>query len=146
MTADVARSGRELSPGFDVREGLSRKACSRVNNQLKKIQQVLFHRAFMVSDYQSGYARNKRHRCDLLDDLRDLADLADSRKMPHSGTLVLLRGRSEARTASGEAIEILDVLDGQRLRTTLASLSWGRQDFWGRSGRTIGSRGPATHA
>lgn len=93
-----------------------------MNNQLKRLQEVIPPRAFVIPDYQRGYAWEDRHRRDLLDDLRDLAALPDATKLHYTGTLVLHRGRHGPRTVSGKSFDVLDVIDGQQRLTTLVIL------------------------
>lgn len=93
-----------------------------MNNQLKKLQEVIPPRAFVIPDYQRGYAWKEEHRKDLLDDLRDLAALDDAKKMHYTGTLVLHRGRHEPKTVLDRTFDVLDVIDGQQRLTTLVIL------------------------
>jgi hypothetical protein len=92
-----------------------------MHNQLKQLQDVFLRAAFVVPDYQRGYAWVDQHRMDLLSDLRDLDALAAD-KMHYTGTLVLHRGRHAARQVMGKAIDVLDVVDGQQRLTTLVVL------------------------
>jgi len=92
-----------------------------MHNQLKQLQDVFGRNAFVVPDYQRGYAWSDQHRGDLLSDLRDLDALAAD-KMHYTGTLVLHRGRHAPRQILGKAIDVLDVVDGQQRLTTLVVL------------------------
>jgi hypothetical protein len=92
-----------------------------MHNQLKQLQDVFLRSAFVVPDYQRGYAWSDQHRGDLLMDLRDLDALAADR-MHYTGTLVLHRGRHAPRQVLGKAIDVLDVVDGQQRLTTLVIL------------------------
>ena len=74
-----------------------------MHNQLKQLQDVFLRSAFVVPDYQRGYAWADQHRTDLLSDLRDLDALAAD-KMHYTGTLVLHRGRHAAQQVMGKTI------------------------------------------
>lgn len=93
-----------------------------MNNQLKKLSEIVPPRAFVIPDYQRGYAWEKRHRQDLLDDLRDLDALPDTTKVHYTGTIVLHRGRPALRTVAGRSLEVFEVIDGQQRLTTLVIL------------------------
>lgn len=93
-----------------------------MNNQLKKLAEVIPPRAFVIPDYQRGYAWEDRHRRDLLDDLRDLAALQNTTKLHYTGTLVLHRGQHSPRTVPGKSFDVLEVIDGQQRLTTLIVL------------------------
>lgn len=92
-----------------------------MQNQLKQLQDVFSRSAFVIPDYQRGYAWTSDHREDLLTDLEGLDALAAS-KMHYTGTLVLHRGRHPSKTVFGRAIDVLDVVDGQQRLTSLVVL------------------------
>jgi hypothetical protein len=94
---------------------------AKMHNQLRSLQHVFQSSAFVVLDYQRGYAWADQHRGDLLSDLRDLDALTADRKH-YTGTLVLHRGRHAPRQVLGKTIDVLDVVDGQQRLTTLVVL------------------------
>lgn len=93
-----------------------------MQNQLKSLQDVFSRTAFVIPDYQRGYAWTDEHRMDLLSDLGDLDALGSSGKKHYTGTLVLHRGRHPARRVVGLDLDTLDVVDGQQRLTTLIIL------------------------
>jgi uncharacterized protein with ParB-like and HNH nuclease domain len=92
-----------------------------MRNQLKQLQDVFLRSAFVVPDYQRGYAWSDEHREDLLSDLRDL-DALSIERMHYTGTLVLHRGRHAPKQLLGKTIDVLDVVDGQQRLTSLMIL------------------------
>lgn len=92
-----------------------------MQNQLKQLQDVFARSAFVIPDYQRGYAWTDEHRDDLLTDLNDLDALAAT-KMHYTGTLVLHRGRHPSKNVLGRAIDVLDIVDGQQRLTSLVVL------------------------
>lgn len=89
-----------------------------MHDQLKDLRAIVSSRAFVILDYQRGYAWSDEHRKDLLADL----DALDAKKKHFTGTLVLRRGRHELRTVRGRVIDVLEVVDGQQRLTTLVIL------------------------
>lgn len=108
--------------GSTVGAGLGEGKGSRMNNQLRRLHEVIPLRSFVIPDYQRGYAWNKQHRGDLFGDLRDLAALSDAKKLHYTGMLVLHRGQHAPRSALGKFFDVLDVIDGQHPLTTLVIL------------------------
>jgi hypothetical protein len=87
---------------------------------LQTIQQIFSARFLRVPDYQRGYAWERHHWDDLLDDLEILALGGEH----YTGTLVLHRVEGEAPIMDEEGREhgVYDVVDGQQRLTTIVLL------------------------
>jgi hypothetical protein len=92
-----------------------------MREQLKQLQDIFARSAFIVPDYQRGYAWSDAHRSDLLTDLQDLDALATD-KIHYTGTVVLHRGRHASRSILGRNVDVLDIVDGQQRLTSLVIL------------------------
>ena len=89
--------------------------------QLETLQALFKNRAFVIPDYQRGYAWEKDQRQDLLNDLEDLHQVGQD-KVHYTGTVVLHRGAHESKSISGAIYDIVDIVDGQQRITTLIVL------------------------
>lgn len=86
--------------------------------KLSTLQDIFASRAFVIPDYQRGYAWDDEQRQDLLNDLEDLERL-ESSKQHYTGTLVVHKGAHAPRTVVTQHFDILDIVDGQQRLTTL---------------------------
>ena len=82
------------------------------------LNQIFERRALRIPSYQRGYAWEKQHRDDLLQDLEDLAQQRDGRH--YTGTIVV-REKGSVLVGS-DRVSLLDVVDGQQRLTTLVIL------------------------
>jgi len=88
---------------------------------LDSLQSVFKNRAFVIPDYQRGYAWEREQRQDLLNDLEDLEQI-EAGKIHYTGTLVLHKGLRGAVKTPGQTFEVVDIVDGQQRLTTLVIL------------------------
>jgi uncharacterized protein with ParB-like and HNH nuclease domain len=84
----------------------------------KTVADVLVPRILRIPDYQRGYAWQREHVQDFLDDLRLLED----GHRHYTGTLVLLGSTSPVVDDNFNALVTADVVDGQQRLTTIALL------------------------
>jgi len=89
-------------------------------DHLQTIQQIFSARFLRVPDYQRGYAWERKHWVDLLEDL----DLLDVGGEHYTGTLVLHHADGVPPITDEEGREhgVYDVVDGQRRLTTIVLL------------------------
>lgn len=87
---------------------------------LQTIQQIFTTRFLRVPDYQRGYAWERKHWNDLIDDLGVLEVGAEH----YTGTLVLHRvdGTSSIMDEEGREHGVFDIVDGQQRLTTIVLL------------------------
>ena len=88
---------------------------------LETLQTLFNNRAFVIPDYQRGYAWENDQRNDLLDDLEDLAQM-DTSKRHYTGTLVLHGGKYPPQQVLTQQYQICDIVDGQQRLTSLLIL------------------------
>ena len=88
---------------------------------LESLQSIFVNRAFLIPDYQRGYAWEVKQRKDLLNDLEDLEQV-QSTVRHYTGTIVLHRGSHPAQNVRGQRFDIVDIVDGQQRITTLVIL------------------------
>ncbi len=89
--------------------------------KLESLQDIFKSRAFVIPDYQRGYAWETEQRDDLLNDLDDLEQMSAG-KAHYTGTLVLHTGKHSPRNIKGQKFDLLDIVDGQQRLTTLVIL------------------------
>ena len=88
---------------------------------LETLQSLFNNRAFVIPDYQRGYAWETEQRTDLLSDLEDLAQM-DAGKIHYTGTLVLHDGKHKPAQILSTQYKVSDIVDGQQRLTTLIIL------------------------
>jgi hypothetical protein len=86
--------------------------------KLSTLQDIFASRAFMIPDYQRGYAWEDEQRKDLLNDLEDLERVGGG-KQHYTGTLVVHKGAHEPSVVVAQHFDVLDIVDGQQRLTTL---------------------------
>ena len=89
-----------------------------MKSDLKTLNGIFERRALRIPSYQRGYAWERQHRDDLLQDLEDLAQQSDGRH--YTGTIVLRE--KESKLVGTDKVLLLDVVDGQQRLTTLVIL------------------------
>ena len=87
---------------------------------LQTIQDIFQNKLFRIPDYQRGYAWDKRHLQDMLDDI----ELLEEHQEHYTGTLVILAVENEGEIYDddGNIFALYDVVDGQQRLTTLSIL------------------------
>lgn len=89
--------------------------------ELINLQKIFNARAFVIPDFQRGYAWKEEQRTDLLRDLEDLAR-GGSAKQHYTGTVVVHRGTHGPQIIKGTTFEVVDIVDGQQRFTTVVIL------------------------
>ena len=86
----------------------------------KSVQQIFADKLLKIPDYQRGYAWEKKHCEDLIEDLEVLLKAQEH----YFGTLVLHfdKNRGHIIDEEGNTLKIYDVVDGQQRLTTLIIL------------------------
>lgn len=86
----------------------------------QSLQQIFQNRVFRIPDYQRGYAWEKEHVQDFLDDL----DMLSENKHHYTGTIVLHKTGGTVQDSEGTTYARADIVDGQqRLTTTVLLLN-----------------------
>ena len=88
---------------------------------LETLQSLFNNRAFVIPDYQRGYAWETEQRSDLLSDLEDLAQM-DAGKIHYTGTLVVHNGKHAPQQVLTQQYQVCDIVDGQQRLTSLLIL------------------------
>lgn len=102
-------------------------------NNTFTFEKIFLGRMFRIPDYQRGYAWEKRHWNDLIEDL----ELLPLGRTHYTGTLVVRHaGESKFRDENGQSYEIFDVIDGQQRLTTVVLFLDAIHDEMNRLGQT----------
>lgn len=91
-----------------------------MESNVYSIAQIFKEKLFVIPDYQRGYAWERQHCEELMEDIELLPD----NKEHYTGTLVLYKSpdTSEVYDVKGGSYQTYDVVDGQQRLTTLTIL------------------------